>query len=158
MKGLRACVTIAIAGWMACQSLSAQAKPALGGEWKLNVGKSDFGPLQTPRSRVDKIRHEEPSVHINTSVSNANGDFTYDVRYSTDGSETKNDIFGNPSTCVAKWDGAVLVVDTKGAFQGNDYTAADRYSLSSDGKTLTVERNISSAAGAAHQKMVFEKQ
>jgi len=137
---------------------TALAKPNLAGEWKLNLDKSDFGPLPSPKSRTDKIAQDDGAVIVSVSVSNAQGDFTYNLRYATDGSETKNEIFGNPATSTAKWDGEALAVETKGTFQGNDYTAKDRYTVSADGKTLTVERRLASAMGEADQKLIFDKQ
>ncbi|MCL5743643.1 MAG: hypothetical protein M1541_06915, partial [Acidobacteria bacterium] len=38
-----------------------EAKPNLSGTWKLNVTKSDFGPLPAPSARTDKIEHSDPN-------------------------------------------------------------------------------------------------
>lgn len=52
----------------------------------------------------------------------------------------------------------MLVIDSKGSFNGNEFTAKDRYSLSPDGKIMTVERHLASAMGEADQKVVMEKE
>jgi hypothetical protein len=49
-------------------------------------------------------------------------------------------------------------VDTKGSFGGNDFTAKARWTLSGDGKTLTVTTHFSSAMGEGDVKEVFDKQ
>ena len=65
---------------------------------------------------------------------------------------------GNEFKSTLTWDGDNLVIDTKGSFNGNDFTAKDSWTLSEDGKTMTVERHLASAMGEADQKILFEKQ
>jgi hypothetical protein len=50
------------------------------------------------------------------------------------------------------------VIDTKGSFGDNAFTMKDKWSLSADGKVLTVARHFSGGMGDMDQKMVFEKQ
>jgi hypothetical protein len=64
----------------------------------------------------------------------------------------------NEFKSTMKWDGDDLAVDTKGSFGGTDFTSKDRWTVSSDGKTLTIVRHISSAMGEADMKEVYEKQ
>jgi hypothetical protein len=136
----------------------ADAKPNFGGEWKLNVSKSEYGPMPAPNKRTDKITHEDPKLKITTSQSGQNGDFTFDLNYSTDGKETSNDIRGNAAKSTAKWDGDALLIETKANFQGNDVTLKDKWMLSDDGKTLTINRHIVASQGELDTKMVLEKQ
>jgi len=82
----------------------------------------------------------------------------YEVAYTTDGKESTNTVNGNEFKSTVKWDGDELTIDTKGSFNGNDFTARDRWTLSGDGKSLTVERHLSSEMGEADQKILFEKQ
>jgi len=42
--------------------LQAQAKPNFSGTWKLNAGKSNFGPMPAPETRTDKITHQDPDL------------------------------------------------------------------------------------------------
>jgi hypothetical protein len=136
----------------------AQAKPNFSGEWKLNTTKSEFGPMPAPTSRTDTITHADPSLKITTKQSTPNGDATVDMKYMTDGSESTNEIRGNPMKSVSKWDGDTLLIDTKASFQGNDITIGDKWTLSEDGKVLTVNRHLKAPQGELDQKMVFEKQ
>jgi hypothetical protein len=138
--------------------VQAQAKSDLNGTWKLNTAKSDFGPLPPPDSRTEKIAHEDPSLKVNIAQTGGTGDMTYDVVYSTDGKESVNHVGDNEFKSTMKWDGDDLAVDTKGSFGGTDFTSKDRWAVSSDGKTLTIVRHISSAMGEADMKEVYEKQ
>ncbi|HTQ57149.1 MAG TPA: hypothetical protein VMI94_21920 [Bryobacteraceae bacterium] len=137
----------------------AQAKTDFSGTWKLNASKSDFGPMPPPDSRTDTITHKDPDIKANVvSTGGPMGDQNYDVVYNTEGKETTNNLGGNEIKSTAKWDGEELVIDTKGSFGGNDFTAKERWSLSSDGKTLTRSSHFSSSMGEADMKVVFDKQ
>ena len=139
--------------------VQAQAKTDFSGTWKLNTGKSDFGPMPPPDSMTQKITHQDPSLKANVATTGGpQGDMNYDISYTTDGKECVNTVAGNEFKSTLKWEGDELVVDTKGSFSGTDFTSKDRWTLSADGKTLTRAQHISSAMGEADMKMVFEKQ
>jgi hypothetical protein len=138
--------------------LQAKDKPDLNGTWKCDVTKSDFGPMPAPDSQTDKITHQEPSLKVNVSTSGQMGDMNYDLAYTTDGKESTNTIMGNEFKSTAQWEGDTLIINTKGSFNGTDITAKDRWTLSEDGKILTVQRHWSSDSGDGDQKIVYEKQ
>jgi hypothetical protein len=139
--------------------VQAQAKTDFSGTWKLNTGKSDFGPIPAPDSLIETIAHQDPSMKLNVATKGGmQGDLTYDVSYTTDGKECVNKVGDNELKSTLNWDGAALTVDTKGTFGGNDITLKDRWALSDDGKTLTITRHVSSPMGEADMKEIFEKQ
>ena len=139
--------------------IQAQAKSDFSGTWKLNTGKSDFGPIPAPDSLTETITHQDPSLKLNVATKGGmQGDMTYDVSYTTDGKECVNKVGDNELKSTLNWDGNALAVDTKGTFSGNDITLKDRWALSDDGKTLTITRHVTSAMGEADMKEVFEKQ
>ena len=139
--------------------VQAQAKTDFSGTWKINVAKSDFGPMPPPDSVTEKITHVDPSLKLNVATTGGpQGDMTYDISYSTDGKECVNRMGEAEFKSTLKWDGDELSIDTKGSFSGNEFTAKDRWVLSGDGKTLTVTRHFSSAMGDAEAKELFEKQ
>jgi hypothetical protein len=137
--------------------LQAQAKPNFSGSWKLNTGKSDFGAMPAPDSRSDTIAHEDPDLKDSYTQNGQMGETTAEMKYSTDGKETTNSIRGNEIKSTAKWDGDDLVIDGKAQFNGADVTLKDRWSLSADGKTLTIQRHVNSPVGETDQKIVLEK-
>jgi len=138
--------------------LQAQAKPNFSGSWKLNTSKSEFGPMPAPDSRTDTIAHADPDIKDSVTQSGQMGELTAEMKYSTDGKETTNTMRGNEIKSTAKWDGDELVVASKTSFNGADVTLNDRWSLSPDGKTLTIARHAISPMGEADQKIVLEKQ
>jgi hypothetical protein len=138
--------------------LQAQAKPNFSGDWKLNTAKSDFGAMPAPDSRSDKIVHEDPDLKDSYTQNTQMGEITAEMKYSTDGKETTNTVRGNEVKTTAKWDGDELTIDGKASFNGADVTLKDRWSLSADGKTLTIQRHVNSPMGETDQKIVLEKQ
>lgn len=136
------------------QALAA-GKPDFSGEWKLNADKSDFGPVPAPSSQLHKIDHKEPVFKLVTMQSAADGDTTINATYTTDGKESKSDYRGMETVSVAKWDGEVLVVNTK--VESIGATINGRWQLAGDGKTLTTVTKISTGQGDFEIKSVFEK-
>jgi hypothetical protein len=59
---------------------------------------------------------------------------------------------------ILKWDGDTLQIDSKGQFGDNEFSMQDKWTLSADGKTLTMVRTFKSAMGEGQQKLVFDKQ
>ena len=137
---------------------AAQAKTSFTGTWKLNVEKSDFGPLPPPTSLVDKIDQSESALKINRAQSGQNGGSASDLGYTLDGQESTNTMRGNPAKSTAKWDGDALLIETKLKFQDNDVQINDRWTLGEDGKTILIARHLKFAQGEADQKLVMVKQ
>ena len=57
-----------------------------------------------------------------------------------------------------KWDGSNLKISSKFDYNGSPVTGEATWTLSADGKTLTINGHFSSSMGEADQKLVFEKQ
>jgi len=140
-------------------SASAQAKPNFSGDWKLNTAKSNFGAMPAPTSLTQKIVHNDPQLEVQTAQSGDFGDFNSDFKFTTDGKECQN-AMGNDfhMTTTAKWDGDVLVMDSKMDFQGNAMSGSDKWMLSPDGKTITVQRHFNGPMGEGDSTIVLEKQ
>jgi len=136
----------------------AQQKPDFSGTWKLNTSKSDFGPLPGPDTRTDVISHQEPSLTDEVSAEGAQGKQQYTIKYTTDGKEALNQVNGRDVKSTLKWDGNNLVISSSFTFNDNDVKATMVWSLSPDGKTITVNVHYASAMGEADQKLVLEKQ
>ncbi len=143
---------------LALAALPALAKPNFSGDWKLNLSKSSFGQMPAPTSMTNKITHDDPKLTSHVKQSGERGDFEFDSSYTTDGKECSNDMFGNPMKSTLKWDGDTLVIDAKGTFGDNDFTMQDKWTLSDDGKTLTIVRLFKSSMGEGEQTLIFEKQ
>ena len=135
----------------------AAGKPDFTGEWKLNVDKSDFGPIPPPTSQVQKIDHKEPMLKITTNQNGMDGEFTTDASYATDGKETKNNFRGAEAKSVAKWDGDALAIDTKLEIQGMDITLKMTMKMAEDGKSINVKSKILTPQGDFDMASVLER-
>jgi hypothetical protein len=140
-------------------ALPALAKPNFTGDWKLNASKSTFGQMPAPDSMTYKVKHDEPALHNDSKQSSQMGEFEQHLNYTTDGKESTNEGFGGSSTkSVLKWDGDALLIDTKATFGDNEITISQKWTLSADGKTLTVAQSIKAANFSGEQTYVFDKQ
>lgn len=139
---------------------AADQKPNFTGEWKLNLDKSDFGPLQPPDRRTDQIEHREPSFRLTSTQARGERESIAQWDCRTDGTRCTASIRGADLKLATKvtWDGAVLVFDSQGTYAAGEVRMSDRWSLSPDGKTLTIARRLSSDAGEAHQTVLMQKQ
>ena len=135
----------------------AAGKPDFSGEWKLNIDKSNFGPMPPPTSMTQVIVHAEPQLKVTTNQDGAEGASTTNATYTTDGKESKNDFRGNETKSVAKWDGDSLVIDTKVDFQGTEITLKAVWKMADDGKSLNVATKIMTPQGDFDLASVFDK-
>ena len=145
----------ALIGLTVCGTVAAQSKPDFSGDWKMNAEASNFGGMPAPSSLTEKIAHEEPTVKVTTAQSGEFGDWNSDFIFTTDGKECLNKVADFQVKSTLKWDGSVLVVDSTMDFQGSPATMTDRWSLSEDGKTMTIDRHFSGPMGPGEGKIVF---
>lgn len=129
------------------------------GEWKLNVSKSEFGPVPAPELMTRSVKHHEPNLEISSHQKGAAGDVTTELKYTTDGKEVVNKLPTGESKGTAKWVGSNLVIENVRSIQGYDIKSKETWTLSEDGKTLTILNHISiPQQGDFDVKQVFEKQ
>lgn len=155
---IRKLLSIAFLIALPAVSAFAQQKPDFSGTWKLNVAKSDFGALPGPDSRTDVITHKDPALTDDVTSESAQGKQQYTVKYTTDGKEATNQIGPLEIKSILKWEGSNLVVSSKFAFNGGDVNAQASWSLSADGKTITINVHFASTMGETDQKIILEKQ
>lgn len=159
--------------------LVAQDKPNFSGTWALNREKSVFpempggggpgggrGMGAGMGSRV--IVHEEPSIQTKLNMKGRDGqDITVETKFTTDGKTTANKSQGRgpmagTAKIKSKWDGARLVVSTEREVStpNGDFTipTTDEWTLSADGKEMTVLSKSQTPMGEIEIKYVFDKQ
>ena len=153
---MKKCFTVVALLSAAFLTTQARAASNFSGEWKLNLAKSDYGPIQhfAPELMVRTIKHEDPALQISTHQKGAQGEVTTDLKYTTDGKPSEN----KGSKGTAKWDGDKLVVDSIRDVQGTEIKSHDVWVLSADGKTLTVNSHLGTAQGDFDILIVFDKQ
>jgi hypothetical protein len=143
---------------VASAAMPAMAKPNFSGTWKLVADKSDFGPMPAPEKLYQKVEHTDPDLKVTTTQATQQGEMTAELSYNTEGKETTNQFRGQPMKSTAKWDGDSLTIDSKIDFQGNEITLNDKWLLSEDGKTLTVNRKLNTPQGELEMKIVLAKE
>jgi len=154
----RRVVTVAFVGLLlCCLTLVAADKPDFSGNWKLNVDKSDFGPMPKPEKADYTIVHKDPEMNVKSVAVGSMGEMTNEVKILTDGTEFTNTVRGQEVKGTAKWDGKSLVVTQKLEIQGTAITFVQKWTLSDDGKSIVQEVNISTPQGEVAQKAVLDK-
>jgi len=154
----RRVVTVAFVGLLlCCLTLVAADKPDFSGNWKLNVDKSDFGPMPKPEKADYTIIHKDPEMNVKSVAVGSMGEMTNEVKILTDGTEFTNTVRGQEVKGTAKWDGKTLVVTQKLEIQGTAITFIQKWTLSDDGKSIVQEVNISTPQGEVAQKAVLDK-
>lgn len=135
----------------------AAAKPNFTGEWKLNVQKSEFGPIPPPTSSTLKIAHADPDLKMSVKQSGEQGDMEFEATYSTDGKETSNTIGPMQTKSTAVWEADVLAVNTKLDAGGTEVKFSQKWTLSEDGKTMKHATHIATAQGEFDMVSVYDK-
>jgi len=134
-------------------------KPNFSGIWNLDPDKSSFGPVTPPMAAQYVIRHIGAKLEF---------DYIQDGRrtrteLTADGEERVTDSNEDGDTLTRSyWNGRTLVnesrVKPRGLKQTPSVRWTSRWSLSGDGKELTIQRHIDSGEQGIDQKVVFIKQ
>jgi len=151
---MKKCFTVVAVLAMTLLAAQSQAAPNLTGVWKLNLSKSDYGPVPQPEAMTRTINHNDPSLQISTYQKGAQGEATTELKYTTDGKMMEN----KGSKGSAKWDGDKLVVDSVRDMQGNELKFHEVWTLSADGKSMTIVNHITAAQGEFDLTLFFDKQ
>ena len=136
----------------------AQAAPNLSGEWKLNVAKSNYGAFPAPQSMTRMIVHADPKLTVASVQKGVQGEVSSEYTYTTDGKPAVNKVQGGESKGSAQWIGDKLMIESERVFQGATLKQKEIWSLSADGKTLTVDAHVTIPNGEFDVKQVFERQ
>lgn len=140
-------------------SAFAADKSNFSGKWKLNLAKSDLGPVPRPAVMTQVIGHKDPDLRVKTTVvGGPQGNLEYEAKYTTDGKESSNQFGAQKARSVVTWEGQDLVIDTKANFGGEEVTIKGRWSLLDGGKTLKQVAHIQSAQGQFDSTYVFDKE
>lgn len=158
-------ISLALVGVFTLTSSRSLAQTNFSGTWTLNQEKSNLGDLPF-RIASDKIVIEQgkDDLKMHRSGQGPNGATEIDEKYTFDGKESKNTFFGNNTkTSVASWpDKKILNIKSKASFTTEDGGLVDlsideNFSLSDDGKTLTIAYASTSGFGDIKQTQVYTK-
>jgi hypothetical protein len=138
---------------LAAFAFSAAATPNFSGHWKLNTEKSK---LDEPYQEERTIDHKDPELSVNVKATADGEDDESTAKYRTDGKETRNMIDGDPLFTTAHWDGDALLVESQLISDTETVETHDRWTLSPDGKLLTVARKQKSGSDQHEVVLVFD--
>jgi hypothetical protein len=129
--------------------------PDFSGSWQLDAAHSDFGPEPGP-SQSTQIIEQDDVLRVTADSEGFMGNSHVELEFPTDGSEKVQTVEGKPRKTRTYWEDAVLVTEW-----GVDNPAPPRFemverrSLSADGQTMTVQRQVHSSWADWEQKAVF---
>lgn len=138
-------------------------KPNFTGTWEMNKSKSDFGqmpPMMVPDKLTQKIAQKaDTELRVESTTVGERGTASTDMKYKLDGSESVNKNQMGEVKSVAKWDGNQIAITSKREVQGMSIGLSEKWEVSADGKTMTVNRTMTGTPmGDMVTKTVFEKQ
>lgn len=160
-------------------AVSAQDKMTdFSGKWNLDVSKSKLSEQMRIESMTMTVTQTEKEIKIESAVKRAEnpdaggqmrrGGFGGDSQtiYTLDGKETVTDMagaFGGKMTAKAKAekDGKLKLIQTRNIetpMGARSMKLTETWSLSADGKTLTVKRESETPRGNNSSELVFTKQ
>lgn len=158
-RNLQIAIAIALTFTLA---LGAAARPDFSGSWKTNPARSDFGPMPPPDKWDMAVEHKDPTLKVKTTMANQMGERTSEATYTTDGVEATVGEGQSQTRATVTWDGDSIVFKTtrKANMQGEEIEikGAEKWTLSGDGKTITVDMTLSAPMGEFTMKRVMEKQ
>lgn len=134
---------------------SAQTKQTnLTGTWKMNASKSKF-EREGPTAITVKFDHKDNSLSETLTLTTDGGERSLDLKYTTDGKETSQEIMGQAGQTVVKWENDGWLIEWKA--DGRSFVR--KLTLSADGKTMTMVVTQSSPDGGnVTDNVLLEKQ
>src|SRR5262249_4983586 len=147
-------------------SLSAAADPVdtvcsgFSGKWKLDFSKSQIGKeKEVPSEVIAEISYSKPEFKVRLSKAYRAGMNVADYRYYTNGEVTTNTAEGMHWKSVrVEVSGNELHLEQSAKFMLFTIDVNDRWTLSPDGKELTIDRAITSVPRNEKILYVFRRQ
>jgi hypothetical protein len=130
----------------------AQAKPDFSGTWALDTAKSDQAGGGGRGMGAGPITVKQTATDFSITRQGPNGEMT--TAYKLDGAEHEIQMGQATAKATAKVDGPKVVVKTVRETPNGTMETTATYSLSADGKELTVV----TASARGERKMVYNKQ
>lgn len=112
--------------------------PNFSGKWKADLQRSRLlGPA--PKEILVSVVHSEPELQVDMSVMVEAGAQHIGFRARTTGETARNIVLGSEWQSRLRWIGPELLIESWVAHSGRQMHFCDYWSLSPDGKRLTME-------------------
>ena len=155
------CATLLAPGY----AYSSKAKTDFSGKWVLSEDKSEMGEGRFRRSANIAIEQDGNNLKLERTRTGRDGqEMTTTQDMTLDGKEVVNERENRTTKTTATWseDGTSLNVNSTMAFtrdgQTFESTSKEVWTLSEDGKTLTILYTSSSQRGDTKATLVYDKQ
>lgn len=165
-KFMSAGATLALFVLVATVAVAAAAKANFSGTWVLDAAKS--AGLRGPSSVTMTVKQDGDKLDVTRKITDQQGDRTTSDTYTADGKEGEFTMQMGPNSQkgkrTVKWsaDGSTLEIKETASIerQGQtfDIQTVSKWSLSADGKTLTVDQTRTGPQGEQVSKRIFNKQ
>ncbi len=126
------------------------------GTWKMNVAKSKFGSDDAPRAIAVIFEQHGLNLSEALTITGSEGEERkFDLKFTLDGKESTNQLGeGEQAKSTAKMEGDALVIE----LQGRQGPFRRRFTLSEDGKVMTILVNRSEGGTEKTDTIVLDKQ
>lgn len=143
-------------------ALHAQAHHAnFTGTWVLDAGKSDNSPL-VPTGVKYVITDSAGRITLGREMTTGQGTATRTLTFTTDGKPTTATLPSSAgpveATTTATWAGETLNVKSAFAVSGTDVVQTDAWTLSPDGRSITLARTVVAGGQPLGAKLVLVRQ
>lgn len=124
------------------------------GTWKLNSGKSDTGEYQPPQMTMKVTSRGAEFDVLQTTES---GDLL--LKFRSDGKEAVNQLPGGAvMRSTHRVEDDAMIGEYRITAPEGPIKQFDRITYTTDGKTMTMDREIKTSQGAFKMKLVFDRQ
>jgi len=124
------------------------------GNWNFDPSGSNTRSIAAPPRHVLRVAAEERAIQISTALPDGSRE---QWRYATDGSETRYAAAGESRNSQVKWEGSALLVNTI-VSSPRSYTVMDRWTLSRDRDTLTINRQIVQGGSESEGVLLYRRE
>lgn len=133
-------------------------RPNFSGRWRMVRDLSDFAKFNPPDIVVRIVDEHYPTMNVHTVQTKGKNTSVSDVSYFVSGDIATNSLSGRDAVSKSFWDGNTLVIRTETKDSKNENEViVDRWNLSPDGQTLTIDSHIETESGGADLKLVCRK-
>ena len=129
------------------------------GTWKADVAHSDFGSLGEPKAFVRTVEYDDLRLAIAVNFVDDRGQAqTGGILLTLDGQESVSTVGTSEVRARARRLGSRLLLETSRNVEGLAISIHELWSLSADGKTLTIEGVVSTSMGEDDLLVVMNRQ
>ena len=140
-------------------AISSPRRPDFSGRWTADMEESDFGSFPKPAALTRVVTQDDLRLTIAVEyVDHQKKPRSGELRFSLDGEESVNEAGGSQVVGFARRLGSHVLVHTSRTVDGMRFDVDELWSLSDDGKTLTVEGAVTTSMGEEDLSVILRKQ